>query len=508
MYANSHLGFLVTILCRALGIPVIKKCTEMRIFMSDVKKNHNDINEKNNLQEDYTFVRETIKKKPPAFVTVLMKIGKVLGMGVVFGLGVCLVLFIFNRDIRDAFLGNDKSDNADKEKSTYSSEEKDSTISEAESVGLDEKIDAQLVDVAVVFYKEEETTTRKIESNQETTVMYQEEDVTADISDNKEIQTTTATQPENTTEKKTTGEINTESETTQSTENKRVEEKNHYTGLVVSAVGDVFICVENDRISGAGDIFVSFENGNYVNATVYGYDAMNGLAVLRVFAKDIDDETKAKIKSVNVKDIDEMNEGDKLVYAGNPYGNGRLMYTGTLAGVDSGHCNYDTFYRGVVTDISNGDIQDGFIFDENGDIVAMVVGDEELGYRNNITGVCMEDIMFIVRALADGTLIKHIGIKGEAVTDDMRELTGEKMPDGMYVTDVARESSAYKSGIMVGDIVISVGDSQVADMKDIQKVLDKASVRADITLVVKRKIGTGYSEFTIKVPVEAYGGRK
>lgn len=477
--------------------------------MSEDKKNQeNIIKENDNLQEDYTFVRETIKEKPPAFVRVLLKVGKVLGMGVAFGLGICLVIFIFNKDIRDIFIGDKDSGNEAVENSAGNSDGKnDSTISADADMSLDDKIEAQLADVVVVYYSQGDVTSySETESSQETTAMYQGEDLTADISDNKEIQTTTA-QTEKNTEKKTEGESSSAEEATRSTENKQVEEKKHYTGLLISTVGDVFICVENHKINNGEDIFVSFGNGKYVEAGVYGYDAINGLAVLRVYSKDIDEETKKNLKSVNLNNIDEMNDGDKLVYVGNPYGNGRLMYTGTLAGVDDGHCNYDTFFRGVITDIRNEDIQDGFIFDENGDIVAMVGNiDEKLTLGKNITGVCMEDIMFIVTSIVDGSSVKHIGVKGEKVTDDMRELTGEDMPDGMYVTDVARDSSAYRSGIMVGDIVISAGDNQVTDLRDIQKLLEKASEKADITLVVKRKIGTSYSEFTIKVPVEVSSG--
>lgn len=477
-----------------------------RYFMSENKKNQeNIIQENDNSKEDYTFVRETIKEKPSSFVRVLLKVGKVLGMGVAFGLGVCLVLFIFNKDMRNIFMGNKESDSEAIDNTTgYIGEKK--TISGEESISLEDKIEAQLADVVVVYYSQEESTTEGETISQETNAMYQGEVLTADISDNKEIQTTTS--PENDlTEKKTQEESTIVEEATLSGKNKNIDEKKHYTGLLISTVGDVFICIKYDKVSDGGDILVSFGDGNYVTAGVYGYDSINGLAVLRVYAQEIDSETRKSLKSANLKSIDEMNDGDKLVYFGNPYGNGRLMYTGTLAGVDEGHCNYDTFYRGVITDISNGEIQDGFLFDENGDIVAMVGNiDEKLALGKNITGVCMGDIMFRVRAIIDGSSIKHIGVKGEAVTDDMRELTGENMPAGMYVTDVARDSSAYRSGIMVGDIVISVNGNQVTDIRDIQSVLEKASKGADITLVVKRKIGTNYNEFTIKVPVETSTG--
>lgn len=482
-----------------------------RYFMSEDKKNEeikenkeSVAEEKDNSKEDYTFVRETIKERPAAFVRMLFKAGKLLGMGVAFGLGVCLVILIFNKDMRNIFT-KDKDSNKESTENAADYTDEGSTSLGEETMSFDEKTGAQLAEVVVIYYSKEEATALETESSNESGGADYDEEVTADISDNKEIQTTTS-QADKSTEKRRKKESTGDGAATGS-ENKRIEEKKHYTGLIVAAVGDVFICIENGKINKGEDILVSFGDGNYVKAGVYGSDLVNGLAVLRVYAKDIDEKTKKKLKPAIIRSIDEMNEGDKLVYVGNPYGTGRLMYTGALAGVDDGHCNYDTFYRGVVTDIRNEDIQDGFMFDANGDIVAMVGSiNEKLTLGKNIAGVCMEDIMFIVSAIVDGSYVKHIGIKGEAVTDDMRELTGESMPDGMYVTDVARDSSAYRSGIMVGDIVISVNGNQVSKLKDIQMVLEKTSENADITLVVKRRIGTSYNEITIKVPVEASVG--
>ena len=135
--------------------------------MSEDKKNQeNVVGDKDNLQEEYTFVRETIKEKPPAFVRVLLKAGKVLGMGVAFGIGVCLVLFIFDKDIRDIFMGNKDGSEEHIENTTNYTGEK-GTASGQEDIGLDEKIESQLADVVVVYYKKEETSETETESNPE-----------------------------------------------------------------------------------------------------------------------------------------------------------------------------------------------------------------------------------------------------------------------------------------------------------------------------------------------------
>lgn len=464
-------------------------------------------NENKNIDEkqntEYTFVRETIRKTPPAAVRILLRVLRILGMGAVFGLGVCIVLLIFNKDLRDMFMGGEqKRTESDAENGTTEEEMTEDGV----VLSVEERINAGLVDVAAVFYSDSTETLTESVPQEETTALYQEEK-TAAISDNKEIQTTTDAAGQATEATQSTPETGVGiSDTEETTEKKKIEEKRHFTGIVISKRTDIFICLSYGNIKDADDIYVSFGKGKAVQAELYGSDVLNGIAVLRVKSGKLDSEIRKSILTAELAPADDMSSGDRLVYAGNPFGRGRLFYAGTLAGVDSGHTSYDIFYRGIITDIGNTDIvTDGFLFDENGRVAAMLGAlPVEQTAGSNIAGICMEDMMYVVRALANGTAVNHIGVRGDEVTDDMRELAQEDMPQGMYVTDVARESNAYKAGIMVGDIITSAGGEKVTSLKDIQKKLAGMSAGNDITIVLKRKIGTSYNEFTIKVPVEAY----
>ncbi len=472
--------------------------------------NLNNQNENNNDEQKYTFVRETIKEKPPLAVRVILKIAKVLGLGIVFGLGICIVLFIFGRDIRDIF--GDKGDDGN-DKSTVTEESAETTVyekaTEQQTISLEESIDSKIVDVIVVCYEEEKTKAEDLESSTTqnmTTAVYEEEDGTASISDNKEVQTTTSQNETTVQETESSTEVESTSILDESnTDRKKIKEKKHYTGVVVLKQSEVIICIAYDKIKNGDEIYVSFADGKQIKATISGQENINGIALLKVDAAKIDNAVLSKVTVADVVEMKNHRKGDEIVYAGNPYGSERLFYSGTLAGIDDGHSNYDTFYRGIITDISNGDVQDGFLFDIDGKLVAMVskIGDSKTVARN-VSGVCMEDMIHVVQSLLYKTTINHIGVKGETVTDDMRDLTQENMPDGMYVVDVAKNSTAYKSGIMVGDIITKADGNEVKSIKDIQTALKGMKAENSITIVLKRKIGTNYNEFTIKVPVEAY----
>ena len=78
-------------------------------ILNENEEKVNNISDENlGTQEQYTFVRETIKKRPPFFVRFFIRVIQVLCMGAIFGLGFCLVLFVFGKDIRDLFGGEDE----------------------------------------------------------------------------------------------------------------------------------------------------------------------------------------------------------------------------------------------------------------------------------------------------------------------------------------------------------------------------------------------------------------
>lgn len=442
-------------------------------------------------KDEYTFIRETIKEKPPLVLRILLRIVQGLGMGIIFGLGVCLVLFAFDRDIRDYFRDDNETITVTEE---HNEKEQDTTMSGSseEVVNLEDSINSKLVSISVIFYEDEQ---------EESTGIGDGESQTVGISDDKEINTQANSD--------TTTEISSEEiETTtgdEDTKKRKIEKKLNYTGVIISGRSDIYVWLSYDKVKDGDLIIVTFIDGTQAEASVYGVEELSGVAMLQVAKKDLTNETRALINEAELLEIEELSSGDKLIYAGNPYGGVRLFYTGTLAGLDTGIINYDMYYRGVITDISNSGIEDGFLFSEDGKLVAMVAPLEiEQAAANNLSGVCMGDLKTVVNALLYKYPINHMGIKGECVTEDMRELTQENMPDGLYVTDVARDSTSYKSGIMVGDIIISANGTEIKGLKDIRNILDRTAATETLTVVLMRKIGTGYNQFTIKVPIEAY----
>ena len=103
----------------------------------------------------------------------------------------------------------------------------------------------------------------------------------------------------------------------------------------------------------------------------------------------------------------------------------------------------------------------------------------------------------ISEVIQKGTFEKvTLGIKGTDVST-FEASTGTKLEadSGVYVAEVIADSSAQKSGIQAGDVIVKVGDNSITGMNDLNKALYNYSKGDSVKVIVNR----GGSESTINV---------
>ena len=74
------------------------------------------------------------------------------------------------------------------------------------------------------------------------------------------------------------------------------------------------------------------------------------------------------------------------------------------------------------------------------------------------------------------------------------------MPYGVYIKQCVPDSPAYRSGILAGDIIISINDESIKNMRDIKIALDNCEAGKEINVVVMRNGRGEYKE--IKYVIE------
>jgi serine protease Do len=122
---------------------------------------------------------------------------------------------------------------------------------------------------------------------------------------------------------------------------------------------------------------------------------------------------------------------------------------------------------------------------------------ESIGYA-----IPISDAIPIINELMNRTSIDekdmaYLGIAGNDVTEAYSK--GFGMPIGIYVEKVAENSAAQKAGLQVGDIIVSINNTPVKTMADLQENLGFIKAGSTGTITVKSLNNGKYVDRTLDV---------
>lgn len=196
-----------------------------------------------------------------------------------------------------------------------------------------------------------------------------------------------------------------------------------------------------------------------------------------------------------------LNVGEIITYIGNPLGRKELITKGSLTLVGNTVSIMDTAICINSTDIVQTGENNGFIFDEKGYIIGMVVDDKEMSSDNIISFVDINSILPYIENMKEDKKTKFIGIYGKEVTDDVIKNIDSDMPYGIYISGIKDESPAYNSGIVGGDVLVMINNQEIHNFEDYGRILYNCDVGQEISIVVMRKGKEGYKKIEYKVMV-------
>lgn len=273
------------------------------------------------------------------------------------------------------------------------------------------------------------------------------------------------------------------------------------TGVIMSKEDDVYILVPYDKVKEKDNLVIMFCDGITAKASLWNKDPALGIAAVRVDRKDIREETFEDISRAVIGGADNLERGDHFVYKGNPFSEEILTYGGNIEGVFEIRNLYDLYCREIYTDIAIEGVEDGFLFDTNARLTGMVLGGFQSSDNTMISAAALYDIYDIIYGLFQKKSLSYIGIRGEQVGYEIRKYINQNMPDGLYITAVENSSPAYNAGIMTGDIVTKIDNVEIEGMEDIWKAICGRQPDEAVTVMLKRKMGENYKEFSISVTI-------
>jgi len=236
-------------------------------------------------------------------------------------------------------------------------------------------------------------------------------------------------------------------------------------GVIISSDGYILTC--DHVVSGASNITVTIGDDDYT-ATVVGEDSTSDVAVLKIDANGL---TPAV-----VGDSDTLTVGDNVLAVGNPLG--ELGGTVTSGIVSALNRSVSIQSSGSVNTMSL--IQmDASVSPKSSDSDA-----EGLGFA-----IPINDAMKVAQDLLENGYVTgrpYMGITYLAVTDAQTAQQLGVNAYGIYVADVVKGGPADKAGLKVGDRIVSIDGTEVAQKTDLGTIIQQHSAGDTLSITVAR----------------------
>src|SRR4051794_35665115 len=232
-------------------------------------------------------------------------------------------------------------------------------------------------------------------------------------------------------------------------------------GVMVDASG--LVVTNNHVIEGADQVKVSLADKREFEAEIVLKDSRTDLAVLRL--KD----GREKFPTLDFANSDELLVGDVVLAIGNPFGVGQTVTHGivsALARTQVGITDYQFF---IQTDAPiNPGNSGGALVDMTGRLVGVNTaifsrsgGSQGIGFAIPANMVRV----VVASAKSGGKAVKRpwLGARLQAVTPEIAETLGLRLPSGALVANVAAGSPAARAGLKLSDLIVAIDGQSVDD---------------------------------------------
>ncbi len=242
-------------------------------------------------------------------------------------------------------------------------------------------------------------------------------------------------------------------------------------GVIISADG--FIATNHHVIEGATKITVNLRNGDSYEATLWGYDIKNDLAVVKIEAQGL--------QAAIFGNSDNLVVAEEVLAIGNPLGElGGSVSRGIISALSREVTVENQTMTLLQTDASvNPGNSGGGLFNASGELIGIVnakssgEGIEGIGFAipSNTAYPILQDI------ISNQTTSKKASL-GVTVGYDARY--------GVYISEIVPGSDAERSGLQVNDIILYVDDMRITSSSQLVSVVGSYYVGDTATFVVYR----------------------
>ncbi|MEL6287234.1 MAG: Do family serine endopeptidase [Pseudomonadota bacterium] len=248
-------------------------------------------------------------------------------------------------------------------------------------------------------------------------------------------------------------------------------------GFIISPDG--YIVTNNHVIDNASKISVSVDGVEKWDAEMVGKDARTDLALLKI--KNPDRQYKFVRFAKRQARV-----GDWVIAVGNPFGLGGTVTAGIVSAKqrDIGSGPYD--YLQIDAAVNRGN-SGGPTFNLQGEVVGVNTAifspsGGNVGIAFAVPAALATEVVGDLRD--EGTVRRGwLGVRIQNVTDDIADSLGMDKAAGALITDITADGPAEKSALRVGDTIVAVNDTEIANSRDLARKV--ARLEPDETAAIR-----------------------
>jgi serine protease Do len=245
-------------------------------------------------------------------------------------------------------------------------------------------------------------------------------------------------------------------------------------GFVIDREG--YIVTNNHVVDDAEEVKVKLANGKEFDAKVIGRDSKTDLALIKI-------NGSSDLQPLKMGNSDDAKVGGWVVAIGSPFGLEQTVTAGIVSakGRIIGSGPYDNF---IQTDASiNPGNSGGPLINMKGEVIgintAIIASGQGIGFAIPINTA--NDV--IPQLKNKGQVTRGwLGVSIQDVTPELVKSFGLKEKKGALVADVIKDGPADKAGIERGDVVIEFDGKEIAESKDLPRIVAAVPVGKNVTI--------------------------
>lgn len=272
-------------------------------------------------------------------------------------------------------------------------------------------------------------------------------------------------------------------------------------GVIIDKRG--YIVTNDHVVSGAQQIQVVLYDGTKLNAQLVGSDAVDDLAVLKI-------NPPSHLAVATLGNSSQLKVGEDVLAIGNPLGITQTVTNGIVSAlnrtVSEGQGSNATIPDAIQTDAPiNPGNSGGALVDLQGNVIGIPTLnaiDPEFNTPANGVGFAIPSnrVNFIATQIIQSGKVIHtgraaLGVSVESVDSYLASLDNLSVQQGALIAGLQSGGPAQQAGLQVGDVIVQVNSTQVADTSSLGDALAQYNVGDTVAVHVYR----GSQQLTINV---------